>query len=190
MTNLESKREIKIKEWKLKELNNALRYYQSVGWCKATGDDLVDYRSLRVAMIDVENNMEEVLDGFMKDKRLLAFLLVHSVFDITARSGEFIEYYMAARIQITDRQLHHAFNKPIPSDVSEAIKKMTNAGLDPEIEPFEVYPYRVEFGCRKERDGEIEYHHDPIRVIDLIWDEQLQSISQKEFISQFEDLVL
>lgn len=191
MTDLESKRETTIKEWKLRELRNALEYFQSLGWCMNTGDETVDYRSLRPAMQKVkkQSSMIQIFDGFMKDKHLLAFLLVHSVFDIGANvEGEFIEQYMASRITISDEQLKRVFNRRMPEEVNEALKKL--AIFQPEIIPFEVHPYRVEFGCEKYYDSEKIYYHDPIRVIDLNLDIEEKPFQMAKFLDQFEDIVL
>lgn len=144
-------------------------------------------KALLPALRKVEQNITTVLDGFMKDKELRAFLVVHSVFSIYARSdGEFVESYMASRIWIKDEDVERALSKKLPEDLQKQF-----AVFEPELIPFDILSYRVEFGCRNDPETG-RYNHEPIRIIDTTLDDvgKDEAFKTEEFLEKFEDIVL
>lgn len=186
MSDLKSGKMTTIKKWALKELEQAFRYYQSIGWCIDTKNNLSNMISLTNAFKRMDAAKTTVLDEFMSDLNLRAFLIIHSVFKPDAyEDGEFIENYMANRLMVTDEQVARPFKKIIPEDI---LKKF--AIFDLEAIPFEVHPYRIEYGCRTDPVTG-KYNRNPITIIDLNFDaEQNDSFKPVEFISQFEDIAL
>lgn len=186
MSDLKSGRQTTISKWALKDIDSALNYYKSINWCLNTGDRLSDLITLIGALKKNDETKTTVLDGFMKNLNLKAFLVIHSVFKLDAyENGEFIENYMANRLMVTDEQAARPFRKVIPEDI---LKKF--AMFDPEIIPFEIHPYRIEYGCREDPVTG-EYNKNPITVIDLDFDDEKRVVfNPGEFISQFEDIVL
>jgi len=169
------------------EFNRAFNYFVKIGWCDNTKNELNNFKCLLVLLDQVSNNMVKILDGFMNNKELFVFLILHSVFRPDARrNGEFIEQYMINRLKITDEQLSKVFNRNLPPELQKQF-----AMFEPEIVPFELFPYRVEYGCRPNPlNGERSW--DPIKVIDLDFDfqEKQEMIDIKKFLSQYESIVL
>jgi len=186
VSDLESGRATTIKSWAHRDLDNALKYYQSIGWCPTADGYLNELKALMVTFRKVNRHITEILDGFMKDKHLLVFLIIHSTFNSDARTdGDFIEVYMANKIQVSDNQVINAYTKKIPDDIA---KKLSI--FNPTIIPFEVLNYKVEFGCRKDLVTG-KYPHDPIRVIDTTLDvDRKPNFNPEEFLSQYEDIAL
>jgi len=168
-----------------KEFGTAFKYLCTVGWCSDTKSELNNFKILMPALSDISRNMVNVLDGFMRDRELLAFLVLHSVFRVDARThGDFIEMYMASKLRITDEQAIRPFQKTIPDEIKKQF-----ALFDIEPIPFELYPYRVEYGCRQNHEtGEMSYN--PINVIDIDWEIKKDAFKPKEFLSQYDDIVL
>ena len=175
-----------MKGWITKELDKALDYYQALGWCPKTGGYPGDMKALSAVIRKVDQNKIAILDGFMKNNDLREFLIIHSVFNIDARTdGEFIEKYMASRIHVSEDQVNRLFARQIPDEIEKKF-----AMFDIELIPFDVEIYRVEFGCRKDPETG-KYPHDPIRLLDTTMDIKIQdSVMIAAFISQYEDLML
>ena len=175
-----------MKERVLRELDDALVYYQSLGWCPSTGKYLDDMKALSTVMRKVDKNKVTMLDGFMKDDELRAFMIIHSVFNIDARTdGEFVEQYMASRLLIQEDQVERLFKRRLPDDLAKML-----VPFEVELIPFEVECYRVEFGCGKDPETG-RYQYDPIRLVDTTLDvEEKDTVPIEEFISQFEDVYL
>ena len=190
MNELEGEEMVTIKKWARDDIDNALSYYQKIGWCPKTTTYINDLKSLIVVFRKVDKNIIKILDGFMKDKRLIAFLVVHAVFNVDAlTNGDKIELYMANKIAVSNSQIEKMFSKEVPEDIKKLLMPF-------EVEPirFDVQSYRVEFGSRGRDPDTGRYNHDSIRVIDTTLDQAKgkvdNSVFQEEFIDQYEDIVL
>ncbi|HUT43369.1 MAG TPA: hypothetical protein VMW95_03450 [Desulfobacterales bacterium] len=177
---------IQREQWQFKDLERALKYFQSIDWALKTENEIDDFKSLLIAFSNVKRNLTTVLDSFLKDQHLKAFLIIHSVFKPDAIThGEFIEYYMASRLRISEEQAQKPFLKKIPDDIKKQFEL-----FDIEPIPFEIYPYRVEYGCRADHIAGTQSYN-PINVIDLDWELDKENVFKpEEFISQYEDIIL
>lgn len=156
-----------------------------MGFYELTKNDLDDYKNLMRTLISIDKRKTVFFDiHFMGDKQLRAFLVLHSVFRVDAKiNGDFIEYYMANRLLVSDQVVKNAFYKTPPDDVKKIIDL-----YDLERVPFEIYPVRIEYGKRN-FDWKIS-RGNHIMVTDFDWDVEQKQFDVKKFISKYEDIVL
>jgi len=130
-------------------------------------------------------NTVKMLNGFMKDRYLRNFLVIHSVFRLDALSdGDFVETYMINKLSVTDEQAQKPFQKQIPAYIKDKLFI-----FNPEPIPFEVHPFRVEYGFRPDSGSENRYY-DPIRITDVGIDVARRMDDIIKFLNTYDEIVL
>jgi hypothetical protein len=187
VSDLQSGREIQRNKTAYQEFDRAFSYFCEVGWCKDLNSEINNFKILLSRLRNVSENMERVLGGFMKNEELREFLILHSVFkpDVQ-KNGEFVEKYMLNKLSVTDEEVSFFFRETVPGSILKKLKMFDPRPIFPEI-----YPYRVEFGCRYDPvTRSVSYN--PINVIDLDWEDvgKEKVIVMVEFLSQYDDIIL
>lgn len=147
-----------------KELENYLNMFLDLRICDR-GDGYVDtYERLLVAFHEVSENINQIISDIVNQVPYMRkFLIIHSVFDINTKKGDWLQRFMAEILQPTPKDMEWFHSKPIvPKDIMDKLSI-----LDPESIRWMNDPIMIKYKMwGKVSDGD---SYEPINIIDLDW---------------------
>lgn len=147
-----------------------INLYCEIHWIARDPELLITVERYAAKVSELSSNFEKYFDKILEsNKSVKNFLALHSVFpdEIEDRVNRF--FY--DRLKVENDSVY------IDSGVMEKLSP-----FDPVPVDFETYPYRIEYGD----------WHDPIKVIDIDFEKenQLKSFDIREFLNQFDVIIL